>query len=79
MSFSLRACSPRRDRKADPIPPRNVPSFMEGAIPDYLEDIADRLRVLAEREPDICLELRRYADDLDRVARDLAARDMRAG
>lgn len=58
--------------------PRNVPSFMEDAIPDYLEDIADRLRAIAEREPDICLELRRYADDLDRVARDLAARDMRA-
>lgn len=52
---------------------------MEGAIPEYLEDIADRLRALAERKPDICLELRRYADDLDRVARDLAARDMRAG
>ena len=44
----------------------------------YLEDIAERLRAVAEREPDIALEVRRYADDLDRVARDLSAQDASA-
>ena len=40
---------------------------------EVLEDITERLRALAEQEPEIALELRRYADDLDRIARDLSA------
>ena len=34
----------------------------------FLHDVADALRQLAERAPDISTELRRFADDLDRVA-----------
>ena len=47
---------------------------MENSV-EVLEDIAERLRALAEGQPEIALELRRYADDLDRLARDLSARD----
>ena len=48
---------------------------MDDGLPYYLEDIAERLRALAEREPDIARELRRYADDLDRAAQKLTDRD----
>jgi len=48
---------------------------MENGCIEVLEDIAERLRALGERQPEIDLELRRYADDLDRVARELLARD----
>ena len=40
--------------------------------------LSDRLRALAERDPDHAREVRRYADDLNRAARDLRARDARA-
>jgi hypothetical protein len=47
--------------------------------PKFLVEMADSLRQLAERAPDIALELRRFADDLDRILSQAARRDEAEG
>ena len=41
----------------------------------FLEGIADELRLLAERAPDISMELRRFAQELDQMASEQPRRD----
>jgi hypothetical protein len=40
-----------------------------------LEEVADELRQLARRAPDIAQELHRFSDDLDRLASKVGGRD----
>jgi hypothetical protein len=40
----------------------------------FLEGIADELRLLAEHAPDISMELRRFAQELDQMASELPRR-----
>jgi hypothetical protein len=46
---------------------------------EFLTEIADSLRQLAERAPDITQELRRFADDLDRMVSEAARWDEAEG
>jgi len=41
----------------------------------FLEEAAEELRSLAARAPDIARELRRFAEDLDRIASEIGRRD----
>ena len=47
--------------------------------PKFLVEMADSLRRLADRAPDISRDLRRFADDLDRLASEGARRDEAEG
>jgi len=40
-----------------------------------LEEVAEELRSLAARAPDIASELRRFADDLDGIVAEVGRRD----
>lgn len=40
---------------------------MKNDYSKFVAEAADRIRELAERAPDIGVELRRFADDLDRL------------
>jgi hypothetical protein len=41
----------------------------------FLEGVAEELRLLAGRAPDIARELHRFAADLDRIASEVPRRD----
>jgi hypothetical protein len=41
----------------------------------FIGEVAEELRALAGRAPDIARELRRFADDLDRIASEIGRRD----
>jgi len=53
------------------------PKFLREAV--FLQEAADRARELAEHEPVISAELRRFADDLDELASELAISRGRSG
>jgi len=53
---------------------RRLPPMPEN-YSKFLEEVAEDLRSLAARAPDIASELRRFADDLDGIVAEVGRRD----